>query len=241
MMETPITIDDYTFSNRAYATLYVPYGCKAAYEDADYWCEFKEIVEMAPTELGITIGGAGIATYCSELDLDFTETDVKAYIVSAFTPSTGKVILTRIYDVPANTGILVKGDAGKYQIPVRGAETVVSNMLVGVTEPTVLNKVDGDYTNYVLAKKNDELGFYAVSDGSTLGANKAYLPLLTSKLPSADVKRLAFMFDDENATGINTIDVTKDGGRVIYNLNGQRLSELKRGVNIVNGEKLYVK
>ena len=50
-METPLTIDASTFTNRANATLYVPAGCKAAYEAADYWKEFKEIIEMeAPIE-----------------------------------------------------------------------------------------------------------------------------------------------------------------------------------------------
>ena len=44
--ETPLTIAENTFSNRANATLYVPAGCKAAYEAADYWKEFKEIIEM---------------------------------------------------------------------------------------------------------------------------------------------------------------------------------------------------
>lgn len=45
-IESPLSIDAYTFTTRADATLYVPYGCKAAYEAADYWKEFKEIVEM---------------------------------------------------------------------------------------------------------------------------------------------------------------------------------------------------
>jgi hypothetical protein len=45
-METPIIIEQATFSNCANAILYVPYGCKAAYEAADYWKEFKEIVEF---------------------------------------------------------------------------------------------------------------------------------------------------------------------------------------------------
>lgn len=45
-METPVSIASYTFSNRANATLYVPYGSKASYEKADYWKEFKEIVEL---------------------------------------------------------------------------------------------------------------------------------------------------------------------------------------------------
>lgn len=42
---TPISIGEYTFETRANATLYVPAGSKAAYEAADYWKEFKEIVE----------------------------------------------------------------------------------------------------------------------------------------------------------------------------------------------------
>ena len=44
--KTPVNIDSRTFSNRENATLYVPYGCKAAYESSNYWKEFKEIVEM---------------------------------------------------------------------------------------------------------------------------------------------------------------------------------------------------
>ena len=45
-METPLSIDYYTFTNKANATLYVPYGCKDAYKEANYWKGFKEIVEM---------------------------------------------------------------------------------------------------------------------------------------------------------------------------------------------------
>ena len=239
-IETPLSISSETFPNQTNATLYVPYGCKAAYEAADYWSDFKEIVEMPPTEVDITIGSAGIATYCSEFDLDFTGTDVKAYIVSAFSPNTGKVILTRIYDVPANTGIVVIGDAGDHQIPIVEAQTIVSNMLVGVTEATELNKVDGDYTNYVFAQKNGELGFYAVTDGSTLGAHKAYLPLPTAKLPSAN-SRVAYMFDGDDATEIQNIGQEDNFQHSIYNLNGQRQKGLKKGLNIVDGKKMLVK
>lgn len=46
---TPLIIDDDAFrnSNINNATLYVPVGSKAAYEAADNWKEFKEIVEIA--------------------------------------------------------------------------------------------------------------------------------------------------------------------------------------------------
>jgi hypothetical protein len=43
---TPLTITSTTFTSCENATLYVPYGSKALYEAADYWKEFKEIIEM---------------------------------------------------------------------------------------------------------------------------------------------------------------------------------------------------
>ena len=45
---TPVTINEYVFSNRTNATLYVPQGSKEAYKAADYWKEFKEIIEIDP-------------------------------------------------------------------------------------------------------------------------------------------------------------------------------------------------
>ena len=60
---TPITIGEYTFETRANATLYVPKGSKAAYEAADYWKEFKEIVEYEAEDnyiLGDVNGNGGV-------------------------------------------------------------------------------------------------------------------------------------------------------------------------------------
>jgi hypothetical protein len=44
-MTKPVAIELLTFTYRASATLYVPIGSKAAYEAADYWKDFKEIIE----------------------------------------------------------------------------------------------------------------------------------------------------------------------------------------------------
>jgi hypothetical protein len=48
--ETPLPVEEYTFKDCYEATLYVPVGCKAAYEAADYWKEFKEIKEIGDDE-----------------------------------------------------------------------------------------------------------------------------------------------------------------------------------------------
>ena len=51
-MVTPVSISSLVFTNRKNATLYVPKGSKQAYENANYWKEFKEIVEI-----GVTLPG----------------------------------------------------------------------------------------------------------------------------------------------------------------------------------------
>ena len=241
--ETPIVIGDNVFSSSNYqnATLYVPKGTKALYEAASGWNNFGNIVEMDE----IIIGDEGMGTYCSTHALDFSGTDdIKAYIVSAFKPSTGEVTLTRITDVPANTGIVVKGAAGTYSIPMGPGETIVANMLRGVTTNTVLNKVEGDYTNYVLAKKNGNLGFYAVVDGSTLSAGKAYLPLPTASLPSG-ARSIKLVFDDGGTTGISEASRLYDNGEMIndkfYDLQGRRVEKPTRGLYVVNGRKVVIK
>ena len=54
-METPIVIDGATFADATYekAVLYVPEGCKSAYEAAENWNRFKEIVELGEETTGI--------------------------------------------------------------------------------------------------------------------------------------------------------------------------------------------
>ncbi len=240
-METPISVNELDLpNNRKTSTLYVPAGSKAAYEAADYWKEFGTIIEMSNE---IIIGSAGMGTFCSIHPLDFSGTDdIKAYIVSAFKPSTGAVTLTRITDVPANTGIVVKGNANTYTIPWGAGETVVANMLVGVTEDTQLNKVDGDNTNYILAKKDGNLGFYAVSNGSTLSAGKAYLPLPTESLPSgAGVREVKLIFDDGGTTGVIETVYHGETNEIYYDLQGRRVIKPSNGLYIVDGKKIFIK
>jgi hypothetical protein len=50
-MESPLTIDSETFTNRADATLYVPKGSKGAYQTANYWKEFKAIKEFPDSDV----------------------------------------------------------------------------------------------------------------------------------------------------------------------------------------------
>lgn len=245
-IEEPFTFGTNAFSGiSSTCTLSIPYGTTDAYISAGWTTSIFNggIIEM-PDLQSVTIGSAGIVTFCSTKNLDFSGTDdIKAYIVSTFTPSSGEVTLTRVRDVPANTGLVLIGTEGAYDIPVGTGETVIANMLVGVTSDTQLNKVDGDYTNYILAKKESETGFFAVKDGSMLGAGKAYLPLPTALLPGSSSAKVRFVFEDGTATGVEAIaehaTVKTDG--IYYNLQGQRVERPQHGLYIVNGKKVWMK
>ena len=72
-IDTPLPISSNTFSNRTKATLYVPYGCRDLYTEADYWKEFKEIIEFAqkcatPT---ITYENGKVRSTCDTEDVTY--------------------------------------------------------------------------------------------------------------------------------------------------------------------------
>ena len=90
-METPLTITEYTFTNRNNATLYVPVGCKAAYQAANYWKEFKEIVEFEPKE-NITFTDANVKAICVQnwdTDGDGELSEDEAAAVTSITNNSG--------------------------------------------------------------------------------------------------------------------------------------------------------
>ncbi len=92
--------------------------------------------------------------------------------------------------------------------------------------------------SYILSFGSNGLGFYEWST-HPLEAHKAYV----IKDPSNPAKALTFRFE-EDVTGINeTIKdfMINDSNMVIYNLNGIRLSKPQKGLNIINGRKVWVK
>lgn len=91
---------------------------------------------------------------------------------------------------------------------------------------------------YVMQKHADAevQKFYKVTeDGISLNAYRAYL----NAPATANAK--AMNINLNGATGIDAINALTEGNAVIYDLNGNRLSKLQHGINIVNGVKVVVK
>ena len=55
------------------------------------------------------------------------------------------------------------------------------------------------------------------------------------------MKSFTFVFEDETTGITETRPATREEVETIFNLGGQRLQKMQRGVNIVNGRKVLVK
>lgn len=239
----PISIYPYTFTNRANATLYVPIGSKDAYETANYWKEFGVIEEYIMPET-VSVSSANIRTYCSEYDLDFTEVpEVRAYIASGFSPSTGDLLLTRVYKVPAGVGLILKSEEGEYDIPHTVTDMYYANLLVGVLTPTTISPTEGGYVNYILTSAPSHgIGFYTISEAGEIGANKAYLRV-PKKDANSRMKKLIFEDEEgygDEAAGIETISENTNE-TFVFDLLGRPVQQPTKGIYIINGKKVIIK
>ena len=193
--------------------------------------------------VAVEIGTAGMATFSCDKALDFTGVDAIAAYTATVTTE-GKITFTRIYEVPANTGLLLrnaqgedKGAVAAVNVPViASAAAVAENALVAVdTEIAQLATETTGYVNYILNKVNGNLGFYKANN-QKVAAGKAYLQV------SATTARASFAisFDDET-TGIATVENASVLNENYYNLNGQRIVAPQKGLYIVNGKKVVLK
>ena len=135
--------------------------------------------------------------------------------------------------IAAGEAVILKGNEEGYYsfMPTTDAEEVEGNVLKGSD-----GTITGDDGIYALAKKGNPavVGFYSVDSDVTVPAGKAYLNLSGSL-----VKVFKFAFDDDDETAINSLTpALSEGEGAIYNLAGQKLSKLQKGINIINGKKV---
>lgn len=186
----------------------------------------------------VSVGDLKYSTYASDNALDFTGSSIKAFYP---TVDGSTLIFHEIMKVPAGTGVLLYSANGAVteDILVCTGETdvVENNVFVRGTGASVsYNETTQDYI-YVLSKpQGDNLGFYKANNNK-VAANRAYIQV-PAELSGA--KSFTINLEDD-PTGIVDLNANLNLNEGIYNLSGQRLSKMQKGINIVNGKKIMVK
>ena len=168
--------------------------------------------------------------------------EVKAYAPTKsdnyIVPGDGATTIT------AGTPVMLIGEEGATTVTATiGSDYATSpattNVLRGTFTNTSIDCTAETGTNYILGfdRDNDNrIGFYHVNSSSyNLKANRAYLDT------TSEARGFYIKFDDV-VTGISSMDDgrwTMDDESVdIYNLSGQRMNKMQKGINIVNGKKV---
>ena len=141
---------------------------------------------------------ATLQPFCSEKNLNFSEVrGLTAYIVTGFKPSANEILLTPVTEVPAGTGVMLKGEVGAtYKIPIMTfSDYNYSNSLVGVLNDKEVS------TGYVYDEQ-----FKAVDGSITVSANTAYLVLPAATEAGASVLN-CYLTDGPSVKG----DMNGDG------------------------------
>lgn len=178
------------------------------------------------------MGSNGYATYVPQVkDIDlssFNNDDLAAYTVS-IAPE-GWANLTQVTKIPTGSAVVMKGKAGSYKLPyTTGADKLTGNVLKAAENDVVANG-----TQYILAQVEGEVAFHQATENSVIPAGKGYL-----ELDGAGPLVKAFFGDEESETAITNVNVNGNANNAaIYNMAGQRISKLQKGVNIVNGRKV---
>mgnify|MGYP002861182698 FL=1 len=205
------------------------------------------IVRDIPTTTAITAnqdpGNAGIyyATYYNGLTDCTMPGNVKIY-TGEVDGSTLRMteINSDTHLIPACTPVVLKGTAASITATINGTATAFdgTNHLQGTGIQIATASVSGNGTIYTLAAKDGAVGFYRYT-GENIAANKAFLQLTGSGAAAA---RLSIQFGDEpGTTGIGDAGVLSDNGQQpLYDLQGRRVTNARRGLYIKNGKKVFI-
>ena len=196
-----------------------------------------------------TVPASGLGTFSAAYNIIIPEELTAYYCTTLKTNKDGslgiKVSKLEGGVIPANTGVLLEGPASRsYMLTATNEEATapVGNSLVAVVESEHIAATNGDYTNFMM-KGGKFIRIADESEDVKMPANRAYLPLLTADISGSNAKEIMLLWDDKEATGIESLTPGPSpmGEGSIYNLNGQKLSSPLKGINIINGRKVIVK
>ena len=200
-----------------------------------YIDDIELLYETEYDEVPVTKSEAQYGTFCAPFAVSVPY-GKKAYTVNGIVEGSNELDLTEVEGtIPANTPVILEG-VGEVALTAYGVAEpaeAVAGWLTGVYEET-----EAPVGSYVLQRNNNVRGFFQVAEGEqpTVKAYRAYLTV------SAGSDAKAFFFNADDATSIEGIDVSEsDAQQPIYNLAGQRVGKMQRGINIVNGKKVLFK
>lgn len=171
--------------------------------------------------------------------------DCSFYQLSSVDNEKQEIVLSRIdnQEIAAGTPVLVRRNAAVNGISISATDAEMANSIQS-------GSTAGDFTMVGTLTTSDDLAnnayiinndkFWNVGDlinsgkakAVKVGAFRSYL-LANTTAPSAQARMLSLSIGDDDTTAIDVLNAADEGEAEIYDLNGHRLPDLQKGINIV--------
>ena len=174
----------------------------------------------------INIGEAGYATFSNQMPVTFEGSGLTAYAVTQINEGSSMwLTLEEVEEIPANTGVILNGAAGSYELKVvKEAEIGVTNLL----QATSTGSVVANGSQFALGNKDQGVAFYRVKSGETIPTNKAYITMDSSAKDFISINE---------TTGISDTIYSNEKDLKYYSIDGKLIGKPRKGIYIVNGKK----
>ena len=162
----------------------------------------------------------------------------------AYDEATATVKIRKATASTANEPFLMRSKTAKTEIALTNVDVVAeagtpvktqgNASFVGTYNETEVAKEDG-FSKYALSNNT----FYIIgANAATVAPYRAYFKVANE---TSEARSLNFEFDDNTATGIESVNAETTSNGDIYNLNGQKVATPMKGLYIMNGKKIVIK
>lgn len=186
----------------------------------------------------VIITSAGWASFSSNKDLNFDGVDnLTAY--KATVNGENDVTLVEVTEVKAGEGVILKGTAGTYNVPLmaNAPDALEGNLLKPGYHKVTSEEVG---SIYAFGRYGDGVAFVKAAENYQVSAGRAYLDVSGTGAKNAEYLNFYIGQEEGETDGINKVNTLVETG-VRYNLAGQRVGNDYKGIVIVNGRKVVIK
>ena len=195
------------------------------------------------------------ATLCLPFDVSLAEKNFRAFKLLSANEATNTVELEEIEtSVAAGTPIIIKMNEGQNTLNFSVANKKITHEIVSAADGNY--QLQGLYTQKEFSKDADN-NCYIVKGNKLMNpamllektkvqkvASKPFRAYMVdnSSAPAAGAKMFSIGFDNDGTTAIDSLNTIADDNATYYDLQGKRLNEPQKGINIVkrNGKTMKV-
>ena len=189
--------------------------------------------------------GTTWATLCLPFGVSLDGKNFRAFKLLSANEATNTVELEEITTIEAGTPVIIKMKEGETTLSISEANKKIAHKVVSAADGSY--QLQGLYTKKVFDKVADN-NCYIVKGNKLMNpamllektkvqkvASKPFRAYMVdnSSTPAAGAKMFSIGFNDDSTTAIDSLNTIADDKAEYYDLQGKRLNEPQKGINIV--------